>query len=38
LSARNRRTLETMVRFSHEQGLIKRAIPLEDLFLDVART
>ncbi len=37
LSARNRKTLETMVRFSHEQGLIGRAIPLAELFLDVAR-
>jgi 4,5-dihydroxyphthalate decarboxylase len=35
LSAKNRNTLETLVRFSHEQGLIRRAIPLEELFLDV---
>jgi 4,5-dihydroxyphthalate decarboxylase len=38
LTARNRKTLDTMVRFSHEQGLIRRAIPLEELFLDVAGT
>ena len=36
LSARNRKTLETLVGYSHEQGLIKRRIPLEELFLNVS--
>lgn len=37
LTARNRHTLETLVGYSHEQGLIKRRIPLEELFLDVSQ-
>jgi 4,5-dihydroxyphthalate decarboxylase len=36
LSAQNRKTLETLVGYSHEQGLIKRRIPLEELFLNVS--
>jgi 4,5-dihydroxyphthalate decarboxylase len=36
LSARNRKTLETLLGYSHEQGLIKRRIPLEELFLNVS--
>jgi 4,5-dihydroxyphthalate decarboxylase len=35
LTERNRHNLETLVAYSHEQGLIKRKIPLEELFLDV---
>lgn len=35
LSARNRKTLETLVGYSYEQGLISRPIPLEELFLSV---
>jgi 4,5-dihydroxyphthalate decarboxylase len=37
LSERNRKTLETLVQYSHQQGLIKRRIPLEELFLDVSQ-
>ena len=37
LTERNRKTLETLVGFSHGQGLIKRRIPLEELFLDVSQ-
>ena len=36
LSGQNRKTLETMVGYSHEQGLIRRRIPLEELFLSVS--
>jgi 4,5-dihydroxyphthalate decarboxylase len=36
LTPRNRVTLETLARYSHEQGLTKRLIPLDELFLDVA--
>jgi 4,5-dihydroxyphthalate decarboxylase len=36
LSPQNRKTLETLVGYSHEQGLIKRRIPLEELFLNVS--
>ena len=36
LGAQNRKTLETMVGYSHEQGLIRRRIPLEELFLSVS--
>ena len=35
LTERNRHNLETLVGYSHEQGLIKRPIPLEELFLDM---
>ena len=35
LSERNNHTLETLVRYAHEQGLIRREIPLEELFLSV---
>jgi 4,5-dihydroxyphthalate decarboxylase len=34
LTERNRRNLQTLVGYSHEQGLIKRPIALEELFLD----
>ena len=37
LSERNRKTLQIIVGYSHEQGLISRAIPLEELFLDVSQ-
>jgi 4,5-dihydroxyphthalate decarboxylase len=36
LGAQNRKTLETMVGYSHEQGLIRRRIPLEELFLSTS--
>ena len=36
LTERNRHTLETLVGYSHEQGLIRRRIPLEELFLSVS--
>ena len=36
LGTQNRKTLETMVGYSHEQGLIRRRIPLEELFLSVS--
>jgi len=35
LTERNRRTLATLVGYSREQGLIKREIPLEELFISV---
>jgi 4,5-dihydroxyphthalate decarboxylase len=34
LTDRNRKTLETLVGYSHEQGLIGRRIPLDELFLN----
>jgi 4,5-dihydroxyphthalate decarboxylase len=37
LGDRNRHTLETLVGYSHEQGLISRRIALEELFLDVSQ-
>jgi 4,5-dihydroxyphthalate decarboxylase len=37
LSERNRHNLETLVGYSHEQGLIKRRIPLDELFLSVSQ-
>lgn len=37
LTEKNRAALETLVGYSHEQGLIKRRIPLEELFLDVSQ-
>jgi len=37
LTERNRKTLETLIGFSHEQGLIRRRIPVEELFLDVSQ-
>jgi 4,5-dihydroxyphthalate decarboxylase len=37
LTPRNRNTLETLVRYSHEQGLTARLMSLEDLFLDVGQ-
>lgn len=37
LTKRNRHILETLVGYSHEQGLIKRRIPLEELFLNVSQ-
>lgn len=37
LTKRNRHILETLVGYSHEQGLIKRKIPLEELFLSVSQ-
>jgi 4,5-dihydroxyphthalate decarboxylase len=36
LTERNRKTLETLVGYSYEQGLISRRIPLDELFLDVS--
>ena len=35
LTPRNRNTLETLVRYSHEQGLTDRLMPLDELFLDI---
>ena len=35
LSERNRNTLETLAGYSHEQGLTKRLLSLDDLFLPV---
>jgi 4,5-dihydroxyphthalate decarboxylase len=37
LSERNRHTLETVVGYSHEQGLMKRRMSLDELFLDVGQ-
>jgi 4,5-dihydroxyphthalate decarboxylase len=35
LTERNRHTLETIAGYSHEQGLTRRRIPVEELFLSV---
>ncbi|HMF66617.1 MAG TPA: ABC transporter substrate-binding protein [Phyllobacterium sp.] len=37
LGERNRHNLETVVGYAHQQGLIDREIPLEELFLDVGQ-
>lgn len=37
LSEANRNNFETLVTYSHEQGLIDRRIPLEELFLPVSQ-
>jgi 4,5-dihydroxyphthalate decarboxylase len=37
LTERNVKTLDTLVGYSHEQGLIGRKIPLDELFLDVSQ-
>jgi 4,5-dihydroxyphthalate decarboxylase len=34
LKGANRKNLETAVRYTHQQGLISRALPLEELFID----
>ena len=36
LTEKNRRTLETLVGYSREHGLIRRKIPLDELFLNVS--
>jgi 4,5-dihydroxyphthalate decarboxylase len=36
MTQQNRTTLETLVSYSHEQGLIKRLPALDELFLDVS--
>jgi 4,5-dihydroxyphthalate decarboxylase len=36
LSERNAKTFEQLVRFSHEQGVIRRRTPLDELFLNVS--
>jgi len=35
LGHQNTQTLETLVRYSHEQGMIRRRMPLDELFLPV---
>jgi 4,5-dihydroxyphthalate decarboxylase len=37
LTDRNTRNLETLVRYSHEHGMIKRKMPLDELFLSVSQ-
>ena len=37
LTERNRKNFETLASYSHEQGLIGRRIPLEELFLDISQ-
>ena len=37
LTDKNRKTLETLLGYSHEQGLIKRLPTLDDLFLNVSQ-
>ncbi|HEY7999569.1 MAG TPA: hypothetical protein VIE87_12165, partial [Pseudolabrys sp.] len=37
LSGKNRKNLETLVGYSHEQGLIKKKPTLEQLFLNVSQ-
>jgi 4,5-dihydroxyphthalate decarboxylase len=36
LGDQNRKTLEALVGYSHEQGMISRRIPLDELFIDVS--
>jgi 4,5-dihydroxyphthalate decarboxylase len=37
LTPQNRKNLETLAGYSHEQGLIRRRIPLEELFLEISQ-
>ena len=37
LTDRNVNTLETLMRYSHEQGLTKRLLTLDEMFLDVSQ-
>jgi 4,5-dihydroxyphthalate decarboxylase len=37
LTERNLKTLETLVGYSYEQGLIKRKLPMDELFLNVSQ-
>ena len=37
LTDANAKQLDMLVRFSHEQGMISRKIPLDELFLSVAQ-
>ncbi|MDF2119816.1 ABC transporter substrate-binding protein [Roseiarcaceae bacterium H3SJ34-1] len=37
MTERNRHTLETLVGYSHEQGLMKRKMSLDELFIDVSQ-
>jgi 4,5-dihydroxyphthalate decarboxylase len=37
LTEQNEKTLDTLVGYSHEQGLIKRHVPLDELFLNVSQ-
>jgi 4,5-dihydroxyphthalate decarboxylase len=37
LTSQNRRNLETLAAYSHEQGLSRRRLPLEELFLEVSQ-
>jgi 4,5-dihydroxyphthalate decarboxylase len=36
LGERNAKNFERLVTYSHEQGLIKRPLPLDELFLNVS--
>ncbi len=36
LSDQNRKTLDNMIGYSHEQGLIKRRLSVDEMFLDVS--
>lgn len=36
LSAQNEMNISTLMQYSHEQGLIRRMIPMDELFLDVS--
>lgn len=36
LGEQNRKTLETLMQYSHEQGLLGRKIPLEELFVNTS--
>jgi 4,5-dihydroxyphthalate decarboxylase len=35
LSEQNRKTLDAMIGYSHDQGLIKRRLSVDELFLDL---
>jgi 4,5-dihydroxyphthalate decarboxylase len=37
LTDRNRHTLETISTYAHEQGLTRRKLPLDQLFIDMSQ-
>ncbi|MCS0496574.1 ABC transporter substrate-binding protein [Ancylobacter sp. MQZ15Z-1] len=37
LTGKNRQTLETLAGYSHEQGLTRRPMPLDELFVDLSQ-
>ena len=37
LTPKNRNNLETLIGYSHQNGMLKRRIPLDELFLDMSQ-